>query len=321
VFVIAQNTDFAPLAPRLTRYEVGMGAEVAAATVQALADLFAEMERRGKLLATLPGSPPATFRKLANKPALGLHPLICVISGCHELFGHPTHGAQAAKLAISVIKQGRKFGITLILDTQSPTAASIPTDVTHNVSCGVAFSVGDHDANDGLLGSGRYRAGIRATELRMHTDRGTCVAVGVSDATFELINTFYVPYADGIDLVTPVVTRAMAAIDELRRTGDPTTGDDNHDETKQIDHLVNIDEVLRGERRVRTQVVLTRLAELHPAIYEGWTFSDLTATLAEYGIEPVKSGGLKVVRAADVIHALTHRDSSKSTEGNHGQGT
>jgi S-DNA-T family DNA segregation ATPase FtsK/SpoIIIE len=319
VFVIAQNTDFAPLAPRLSRYEVGMGPEVAAATVQALADLFAEMERRGKLLATLPGSPPATSRTLANKPALGLHPLICVISECHELFGHPTYGTQAAKLAISVIKQGRKFGITLILDTQSPTAASIPTDVTRNISCGVAFSVGDHDANDGLLGSGRYRAGIRATELRMHTDRGTCVAVGVSDATFELLNTFYVPYADGVDLVTPVVSRAMAAIDELRRTGDPTTGDD--DETEKVDHLANIDEVLRGERRVRTQVVLTRLAELHPTIYEGWTFSNLTAALAEYGIEPVKSGGVKVVRAADITHALTHRDHKNDTEGDNRGGT
>jgi DNA segregation ATPase FtsK/SpoIIIE, S-DNA-T family len=65
VFVIAQNTDFAPLAPRLTRYEVGMGPEVAAAAVQALADLFAEMERRGKLLVTLPGSPQ---RPPANSP-------------------------------------------------------------------------------------------------------------------------------------------------------------------------------------------------------------------------------------------------------------
>jgi S-DNA-T family DNA segregation ATPase FtsK/SpoIIIE len=320
VFVIAQNTDFAPLAPRLSRYEVGMGPEVAAATVQALADLFAEMERRGKLLATLPGSPPATSRKLADKPVLGLHPLICVISECHELFGHPTYGTQAAKLAISVIKQGRKFGITLILDTQSPTAASIPTDVTRNVSCGVAFSVADHDANDGLLGSGRYRAGIRATELRMHTDRGICVAVGVSDATFELLNTFYVPYADGIDLVTPVVTRAMAAIDELRRTGEPITGDDQ-DEAEEIDYLANIDEVLRGERRVRTQVVLSRLAELLPALYEGWTFSDLTAALAEYGIEPVKSGGVKVVRAADITHALTHRHRKNGTESDNGEGT
>ena len=304
------------LQPRLSRYAVGMGPEVAAATVQALADLFAEMERRGKLLATLPGSPPATSRALANKPALGLHPLICVISECHELFGHPTYGTQAAKLAISVIKQGRKFGITLILDTQSPTAASIPTDVTRHVSCGVAFSVADHDANDGLLGSGKYRAGIRATELRMNTDRGTCVAVGVSDATFELLNTFHVPYADGIDMITPVVTRAMAAINELHRTGQPTTDQDHH-EAGEIDHLTNIDQALRGERRVRTQVVLSRLAELDPATYEGWSFHDLTTTLARHGIKPVKSRGVKSVRAADITHALTHRDreSRKVTTG------
>jgi len=67
VFVIAQNTDFDPLAPRLSRYAVGMGPEVAAATVHALADLLTEMQRRGKLLATLPGSPPATSRRLADR--------------------------------------------------------------------------------------------------------------------------------------------------------------------------------------------------------------------------------------------------------------
>lgn len=321
VFVIAQNTDFKPFAPRLTRYQVGMGPDVAAAAVQALADLFAEMERRGKLLATLPGSPPATSRRLADKPALGLHPLICVISECHELFGHPSYGKQAEKLAISVIKQGRKFGITLILDTQSPTATSIPKEVTRNMSCGVAFSVADHIANDGLLGSGKYRAGIRATDLRMHTDRGTSVMVGVSDATFELVRGFYVPYSDGVDMVTPVVTRAMAAIAELRRTG-PTTDTETADEqAEQVDHLVNIHQTLRGERRVRTQVVLTRLAELHPATYEGWTFSDLTTALADYDIEPVKSGGVKVVRAADVTQALTYRDRRYNTEGDEQGGT
>ncbi|MCA1693459.1 MAG: hypothetical protein LC749_01310, partial [Actinobacteria bacterium] len=282
VFVIAQNTDFKPFAPRLTRYQVGMGPDVAAAAVQALGDLFAEMERRGKLLATLPGSPPATSRRLADKPALGLHPLICVISECHELFGHPTHGEQAEKLAISVIKQGRKFGITLLLDTQSPTATSIPKEVTRNTSCGVAFSVADHIANDGLLGSGKYRAGIRATDLRMHTDRGTSVMVGVSDATFELVRGFYVPYADGVDMVTPVVTRAMTIIGELRRTG-PTTADTaNEEQADVVDHLADIQVTLRGERRVRTQVVLTRLAELNPAVYEGWTFQDLSAALADY---------------------------------------
>jgi len=66
---------------------------------------------------------------------------------------------------------------------------------------------------------------------------------------------------------------------------------------------------------VRTQVVLTRLAELNPAIYEGWTFSDLSAALADYDIEPVKSGGVKVVRATDVTHAVTYRDRRRATEG------
>lgn len=54
--------------------------------------------------------------------------------------------------------------------------------------------------------------------------------------------------------------------------------------------------------------------ELHPAIYERWTFQDLTAALAEYQIEPVKSGGVKVVRATDITHALTHRDYENDTE-------
>ena len=316
VFVIAQNTDFAPFAPRLTRYQVGMGPDVAAAAVQALADLFTEMERRGKLLATLPGSPPATSRRLADKPALGLHPLICVISECHELFGHPTHGEQAEKLAISVIKQGRKFGITLILDTQSPTATSIPKEVTRNTSCGVAFSVADHIANDGLLGSGKYRAGIRATDLRMHTDRGTSVMVGVSDATFELVRGFYVPYSDGVDMVTPVVTRAMATIAELRRTG-PTPGDTDRDDqaAEQVDHLANIhDGAARGAPGAHPGGA-DPAGRTQPRDYEGWTFQDLSAALADYDIEPVKSGGVKVVRATDVTHALTYRDRRRATEG------
>jgi DNA segregation ATPase FtsK/SpoIIIE, S-DNA-T family len=113
----------------------------------------------------------------------------------------------------------RRYGITLLLATQPPTKDSIPKEVTRNVSCGLAFSVGDHVANDGLLGRGKYRGGMRATDLRMKADRGTCVAVGVTDVTFELVNTFYVPLEDGIDMVTPVINRAMAEITDLRHTG------------------------------------------------------------------------------------------------------
>jgi S-DNA-T family DNA segregation ATPase FtsK/SpoIIIE len=223
---------------------------------------------------------------------------------------HPTYGKQAAELAVRLIKRGRKYGIILVLATQSPTKDSIPREVTRNVSCGVAFAVADHVANDGLLGAGKYKAGIRATDLRMKTDRGTSVAVGVTDATFELLRWFYVPFGDGLDLVTPVIARAMGEIGELRRTGMVT----EVEAPAEVDHLEDIADVLRGERRVRTQVVLARLAELNSAEYEEWTFQTLAAALDEYGIEVVKSGGVKVVRADDITAALTERDRDEDLE-------
>ncbi len=313
VFVMGQSPDFKPFAPRLTRYAMGMDDAVAEAATAALGDLLIEMERRGKLLERQPGSPPKTSRKLADKARLGLHLLVCAIDECHELFQHPTYGRQAAEWAIRLIKRGRKYGITLILATQSPTKDSIPKEVTRNVSCGLAFSVGDHVANDGLLGGGKYRAGIRATDLRMKTDRGTCVAVGVTDATFELVNTFYVPLEDGIDMVTPVINRAMAEITELRRTGPIPDGTEVP--PLEVDPLADIAAVLGDARRVLTRVVLTRLAELNPTEYEGWTFTDLKAALSGYGIEPVKSDGLMVIRAEDITTALTERDHDAGAEG------
>ena len=51
-----------------------------------------------------------------------------------------------------------------------------------------------------------------------------------------------------------------------------------------------------------------------PAIYEGWTFQNLSAALADYNIEPIKSGGVKVIRATDVIHALTYYDRHGNTQ-------
>ncbi|UOX89688.1 hypothetical protein MUY14_03355 [Amycolatopsis sp. FBCC-B4732] len=190
MFVMGESPDFEPFRPRLSRYGMGMDDSVAEAATQALADLLTEMERRGKILGEQPGRPPKVSRKLADKAGLGLHPLVCGIDECHELFQHPKYGKKAAELAVRLIKRGRKYGIVLLLATQSPMKDSIPREVTRNVSCGVAFSVADQVANDGLLGSGKYAAGIRATELRINTDRGTCVAVGITDETFELVRTF-----------------------------------------------------------------------------------------------------------------------------------
>ncbi|WP_253888344.1 hypothetical protein [Actinokineospora diospyrosa] len=315
-YVMGESPDFEPLAPRLSRYRVGMDDTVAADAVQALEDLLGEMERRGKVLGEQPGRPPKVSRRLADNPRLGLHPLVMAIDECHELFQHPRYGKQAQELAVRLIKRGRKYGIILLLATQSPTKDSIPKEITRNISCGVAFAVADHIANDGLLGSGKYRAGIRATELRMKTDRGTCVAVGVTDNTFELVRTFYVPFDDGNDMVTPVIHRAMALRAQHPHT--LTTGHTPLEIEAPPDPLADIHHVLNQETRVRTQTVLARLAALNPDVYEPWTARHLRAVLDEHGIPPRKSDGHMVIRTDDINTAITHREHARDDTGNQG---
>jgi S-DNA-T family DNA segregation ATPase FtsK/SpoIIIE len=313
VYVMGESPDFDPLRPRLSRYRMGMDDSVAADAVQALRDLTEEMERRGRTLGAQPGKPPKVSRKLADRAGLGLHPLVLAIDECHELFQHKKYGRQAEELAVRLIKRGRKYGIIVIFATQSPTKDSIPKEITRNISCGVAFAVADHVANDGLLGAGRYRAGIRATELRMKTDRGTCVAVGITDEPWELVRTYYVPYEDGTDMVSPVVARAMALLAEQGRPV-AIIAADNDETPKLVDHLADIAEVCAGAKRVRTQTVLARLIADNPDEYDGWTLTDLSATLAECGVTPVKSNGVMTVRTEDVAAALAARDEESAGE-------
>jgi S-DNA-T family DNA segregation ATPase FtsK/SpoIIIE len=93
----------------------------------------------------------------------------------------------------------------------------------------------------------------------------------------------------------------MALLAEHGRAVPATDTTPDADAQPVVDHLADIHTVLlRGEKRVRTQVVLARLAELNPAEYEDWTFQDLAAALAAYDMEPAKSQGVKVIRADDV---------------------
>ncbi|MCP3804963.1 FtsK/SpoIIIE domain-containing protein [Allokutzneria sp. A3M-2-11 16] len=312
VFVMGESPDFDPFTPRLARYHMGMDDSVAEAAVKALSDLLEEMERRGKVLGEQLGRPPKVSRKLADRRSLGLHPLIMAIDECHELFQHEKYGKEAAALAVRLIKRGRKYGIILLLATQSPTKDSIPREVTRNVMCGMAFSVADQVANDGLLGSGKYAAGIRATELRMGKDRGTAVAVGLTDNVFELVRTFYIPFEDGTDMVSPVIARALSTMEQAGR--EITASGRLEIEAAPVDHLADIAHVLGGDTRARTQAVLGRLAAHNPEVYDNWSFSDLKAELATHGERPRKIRGHMYVIANEVSRAITRRESETGGE-------
>lgn len=300
-YVMAYNTDYDPLKPRLQTLVKGDDDEDIYAALKALRSLRDEVTTRGKLLEELGEGATKVTRELALKDPR-MRPKVVVFDECHELFMHKEYGKEAAELAIKVMKKARKTAITLVWVTVSPTADSLPRDVTRNTSHRVAFAVGDHVANDGLLGSGRHKAGVTATTLIPGEDVGTAVTVGFSNKPFEVVRAHYVARDPdkGIDEVTPVVERAMGLYE-----GGPAVVDEPTFEP--ADPLADVAAILAAETRVLAQEVLHRLAARNPVAYGSWGPTDLKRALEPYGAEQYKSNGVMVVARDRVQDAILER--------------
>lgn len=307
VYVMATNVDYDPLKPRLKTLVKGDDKEQLRAALDRLRTLTNEVTERGKLLEELGGDSPKLTRDMALKDAR-MRPRVVVFDECHELFMDKDYGKEAGELAIRVMKKARKVGITLVWVTVSPTADSIPRDVTRNTSHRVAFAVGDQVANDGLLGSGKYKAGIRATELVPGQDIGTAVTYGFTSKPFEVIRSYYVARdpEKGIDEVTPVVDRSMGLRDGVEHVEEPTF--------EPADPLADVAAVIGDEPRVLTQEVLHRLAAKNPDAYRSWGPADLKTALEPYGAEQYKSGGKSMVARDRVQDAILERLAEESDE-------
>lgn len=308
VYVMAANVDYDPLRPRLRQLVKGDDPEELKAALDALRGLANEVTERGKLLEELGGESTKLTRELAMKDPR-MRPKVVVFDECHELFMNKEYGKEAAELAIRVMKKARKVGITLIWVTVSPTADSIPRDVTRNTSHRVAFAVGDQVANDGLLGSGKYKAGIRATELVPGQDVGTAVTYGFTSKPFEIIRSHYVQRdaERGIDEVTPVVERAMALYE-----GGPADAP----AFAPVDHLADIAAVLGHETKMLTLDVLHGLKDRNPVEYGTWSPRDLKAVLDDAGHGEYKTNGGKMHVSLDrILDAIAARDDDDPDEG------
>jgi S-DNA-T family DNA segregation ATPase FtsK/SpoIIIE len=303
IWVPDTNFDFEVFKPRCSRYVMGAEDEKIAEILTHLRELHAEVQRRGQIL--VDHETAAVTRELANR-GIGLHPLFGLLEEAHVAIQHQKHGAEISQLLVDIVKLGRKRGIHLIVSTQAPTKDSMPRDVTRNCSNGIAFAVGDHVANDALLGQGAYRAGHRATELIPGTDRGTSVVKGFTGARSELLQWYFLSVDDGNDDVTPLIQRAM---DAIARRGKGLPGADRPAPTAEAapDPLADIAEVLADDKRMRTVELLSRLGEHNRGAYGGWDASKLTAVLAAEGIRTVKVQGVMCVRAADIHERLADR--------------
>jgi DNA segregation ATPase FtsK/SpoIIIE, S-DNA-T family len=319
--------DWNAFAPRASVLHVGMGTDIITACADQLEWLVSDMQQRAQTLeAHAPGANKVP-KHLAARKDLGLHPLFLFIDEVHILFGDEQVGGKTGRATMAMkalLNMARAFNIHLIIATQRPDDRTLPAEVRDRYGMRACLHVGNEATNDMILGKPAFADGGRATDLRYNIDRGTCVVNNGfgTNTQYTVVRTHYVsahdPETNTPDQITPIITRALDLMAKQGRT--IHTAPEKPTDKPEADHLANIHQALRGEQRLRTQVVLTRLAERYPATYEGWSFSDLKAALAQEGIEIGKSHGHSVIRTHHVTQALTHRDTNDNRQGDENTG-
>lgn len=301
------NADFTAVEPRCSTFIVGAEDEKVAQIRDTLAALHADVQKRGDLLIRY--EEPSVTRELASKN-VGLHPVVVLFEECHVAFGHDEYGDEIRKLAVDIVRLGRKRGIHLLFSTQAPTRDSIPRDVTRNCSNGFCFAVTDHIANDALLGTGAHRAGISGTSLLVGIDTGTAMTRGVigSGQRGELLQCYFISVSKENDEFSPIVERSMK---ELARRGNGVPGTGRRLEMKSRDLLEDLAEILADEtERVRLADLPSRLRKLAGPTWK--PYADLTGTelrqlLDDLDVPTTNGRNVPRVDPEDIRRALAAR--------------
>ncbi|MEI8411450.1 MULTISPECIES: cell division protein FtsK [unclassified Kribbella] len=303
IWVPDVNYDFEVFKSRCSSYIMGADDDSMKTIRDQLVNVHEEVQRRGELL--LRYEVPSVTRELASAD-VGLHPLVCLLEEAHVAIQHGTYGKEIAQLLVDIVKLGRKRGIHMIVSTQAPTKDSMPRDVTRNCSNGIAFAVGDHVANDALLGQGAYSAGHRATELIPGTDKGTAVVKGFTGERSEMLQWYYLDVAKGNDQVTPLIQRSLDAIAKLGKT----VPDSRPVQIETRDLLSDLDEVLGDDPRPIADVpaLLKRHAPTWTP-YQGLTGKALRELLErEHGIKVPSTGNRYPLDPVTVRDAIVRRE-------------
>jgi S-DNA-T family DNA segregation ATPase FtsK/SpoIIIE len=316
VFVFANNGDFDAYRPRLSRYHRGVDESIVTSAIEALRALYDEVGRRESRLAAL-GAKKLT-RQLAEKHP-DLRPLSALFSECHELFGDPDHGREAADLAVQTMRRARKTAITLLFDTQSSRADAIPPKIVELVKLNVCFAVKSWRSNDGFLGDGCFQAGIRATELRAGKDVGTSILTGATAERFEIVKWYYLEVDDdtGFDAATDIIARAMTNLHPA--VTDPVDADAAAPARDLLDDIAAVLDADQWDAsKVPAADIPARLRTLAPDWAPYRTINGLQIRRyleAEHGVKVPTTGRRYPVDPAAIREAIARRDAVIDPDG------
>jgi S-DNA-T family DNA segregation ATPase FtsK/SpoIIIE len=291
--------DLDPLERVSHRFISGVDDESIGYAAESLRLLRAEIMRRTERLKALDRAvcpDKRTTRQIAGKRPLRLWPLVCVIDEAQNLFAHPGHGKAAGADAEFIIKIGPAFGVVLVIATQRPDKASLPTGVSGNVSTRFCLKVTGQVENDMILGTSAYKNGLRSTTFRPEIDAGIGYLTGAGPAP-QVVRTFYLNMADA--------ERAAVRARALREAAGTVTGHATGAETEDPrDVLTDVLAVFGTDAGLQWADLASRLASRFPARWEGVTADAISAECTGRDVPSanVRSGGKQArgCRRADV---------------------
>lgn len=310
--------DLRPLEPVCHRYRAGEDDDDVLYVLHAMRELREELRRRAKVIRGLPSHrcPESKVTPaLASDKSLGLHPIVVGFDECQVPFEHEKYGAELESICTDVAKRGPALGIVGMFATQRPDAKSLPPGISNNAVLRFCLKVMSHTANDMVLGTGAYKAGIRAT-MFTRSDRGICWMSGEGDDPVIVASAFVdAPGAEA------VVARAR----QLREDYGNITGHalgQGPAETAGLDILGDVLKVVGAdEKAVWCERIAARLAELRPDVYGEWKGENVTSTLKPWGVNTKQVWGQtdegegknrRGIERADVAAAITRRDADRA---------
>lgn len=286
VFELKGTGDLESLGKVAHHYGSGPDDGTVEATLESLREVYKDLEKRAATITRLARENKALVPEnkvtpdVAGRRDLGLHPLVVAVDECQELFSHPEFGKEAGELATAIIKRGPAMGVILILATQRPDKASLPTGVSANVGIRFCLRVMGQTENDMVLGTSMYQNGVRATTFTAK-DKGIGYLVGNADDP-QLARSAYVdnPAADAITDRARAARHAAGTLSG-HALGE-TTGSERKADTLPEDLLSLL---TPDEDKVWTEVAATRLARTWPEAYGSYTADQLTAALKPHGVK------------------------------------
>lgn len=282
-------TPFEHVAERLfygDRADPDTGVHPIAALRDTVDDLLAEVDRRNRLLRTLPKAvcPEGKLTEdLSRTRHLGLQLIVLVIDEVQRAFLSKVYGPEMEEKLTDLAKVGPSAGIITAAATQKPDAKSTPTGFRDQFGIRFALYVTTRDASEAVLGAGAGGEGMHAHKLPPDA-LGAGILRGTGDAKVNG-GTVRTGYADAV-AAEAICLRGRALREKAGTLEGMALGHTVSATPASYSVTEDLAMVFGSDEKAHSDVLCARLADRWPDRYAGWTPLQLAAALKPSDVRP-----------------------------------